>query len=93
MPKLNDRERLGELEARQRKVTEELAAARRSIRDRYAAVVADLPVETVSEREFREILGHVVRLGGPTSIAMLKGVAPPPAVQHRCATDPAQPGH
>ena len=78
MPKLNDRERLGELEARQRKLTEELEAARRSVRDRYAAMIGDIAVETVSDREFRDILAHAVRVGGPASISALKGVTTPP---------------
>ena len=94
MPKQNGRERLNDLEARQRKLTEELAAARVSLRDRYAAMVADTAVETVSERDFRDVLRHLVRIGGPASIAALKaapGLPPvdPPNTKRVAATNTA----
>ncbi len=74
MPKLNDREKLADLEARQRKVAEEVEAARRALRGKYADLVPDLAVEKLSEREFREVLTLVIRAGGVASIAALKAL-------------------
>lgn len=72
MPKMSERDRLAELETRHRKVTNELDQARRAVRDRYAAIVTEMSVEQLHEREFREIIGHVIRVGGPTALAALK---------------------
>jgi hypothetical protein len=74
MPKLTDRERLAELEARGRKVADEIATARRALRDRYAALVADLQVEDLTEREFKDILAQAVRAGGAAALAALKSL-------------------
>jgi hypothetical protein len=71
MPKMSDRERLAELEARQRRVGDEIIEARRALRGKYAALVLDLSVESLTEREFRDLLGHAIRLGGAASIAAL----------------------
>ena len=38
MPKLNDRDRLADLEARQLKIAQDILDARRALRGRYAAV-------------------------------------------------------
>ena len=71
MPKMSERERLTELEARQRKIGEDIAEARLALRGKYGAIVLDLAVETLSEREFRDLLGHAIRLGGTAAIAAL----------------------
>lgn len=74
MPKMSDRERLADLEARQRKVAAEIEEARRVLRGQYAALVPDLAVETLSEREFRDVLNHAIRAGGPAAVAALKAL-------------------
>lgn len=71
MPKMSERERLNDLEARQRKVAEEIDQVRQTLRQRYAAIVLDLAIETLTEREFREIVAHAIRVGGAPSIAAL----------------------
>lgn len=71
MPKMTDRERLAELETRQRKIVEDIAEARRTLRGRYAALALDLAVETLTEREFKELLVQAIRLGGAPAIAAL----------------------
>jgi hypothetical protein len=71
MPKMSERERLADLEARQRKVADEIVEVRRALRGRYSAVVLDLAVETLTEREFRDLLSHAIRLGGTATIAAL----------------------
>lgn len=72
MPKMTDRERLADLEARQRKMVEEVDKARRALRSKYAALVPDLAVETLTEREFRDVLTAAIRVGGAAAIAVLK---------------------
>lgn len=72
MPKMTDRERLADLEARQRKMVEEVDKARRALRGKYAAIVPELAVETLTEREFRDIIAAVIRVGGAAAIAALK---------------------
>lgn len=79
MPKLNERERLADLESRRRKLDDEVENARRALRGKYAALVPDLAVEKLTEREFREVLAQAIRAGGSSSVAALKGL-------------PAQPG-
>jgi len=74
MPKLSERERLADLEARQRKMAEEVAQARSALRDRYAAMVRELGVEALTEREFRDVLTHAIRAGGAPSIGALKAL-------------------
>lgn len=69
MPKMSDRERLADLEAKQRKVAEEIVEARRTLRGKYAAIVLDLGVETLSEREFRDVVVQAIRLGGAPEVA------------------------
>lgn len=75
MPKMTERERLAELEARQRKMNEDVATARRAVRERYAVMVSEMPVERLTEREFRDVLTHVVRVGGDAALAALKELA------------------
>jgi|32_taG_2_1085360.scaffolds.fasta_scaffold41676_3 hypothetical protein len=79
MPKKSERERLADLEARQRKVAGDVENARRALRGKYAAIVPELGVETLTEREFREIVELAIRAGGTASVAALKplpGTAP-----------------
>lgn len=72
MPKMTDRERLADLEARQRKMVEEVEKTRQALRGKYAAIVPELAVETLTEREFRDVLIAAIRVGGVAAIAALK---------------------
>lgn len=72
MPKMTARDRLAELESRERKAIEEAETARQALRGAYAETVRDLPVERLSEREFRDVLVHAIRVGGSAAIAALK---------------------
>ena len=72
MPKMTDRERLADLEARQRKMVEEVEKTRRTLRGKYAAIVPDLPVEQLTAREVRDVLTATIRVGGAAAIAVLK---------------------
>jgi hypothetical protein len=79
MPKMSERDRLAELEARHRKVASELDQARRAVRDRYAGMVIEMAVERISERDFREIVSHAIRVGGAAALAVLKPLPAGPA--------------
>ncbi|MDB5575688.1 MAG: hypothetical protein JWR80_864 [Bradyrhizobium sp.] len=79
MPKLTERERLTDLESRQRKLAQELDEARRTLRARYAAIVPELGVERLTEREFRDLLTLAIRAGGAASLAALKPLPAAPA--------------
>lgn len=74
MPKMTDRERLADLEARQRKMVEEVDKTRRALRGKYAAIVPELAVEQLTEREFRDVLTGAIRVGGAAAIAALKSL-------------------
>lgn len=74
MPKMTDRERLAKIEADRNRLAEEADTVRRALRASYGAIVADLAVETMTEREFRDLLTHAVRAGGNASIAALKAL-------------------
>jgi hypothetical protein len=79
MPRLNERERLADLESRCRKLEDEVENARRALRGKYAAAVLDLAIETLTEREFRDVLSHAIRTGGSSAIAALKVLPAQPA--------------
>jgi len=79
MPKLTDREKLAELDKRQHLLAQEAETVRRSLRSRYGAMLADIAVERLSERDFRDLVTHAVRTGGPAAIAALKGVPSAPS--------------
>ena len=72
MPKMTDRERLADLEARERKLAQEVLGARRALRGKYALLVEDLAVEHLSERAFRDIVDHAIRIGGERAMAALR---------------------
>lgn len=75
MPKLNDRDRLADLEARQTKIAQEILDTRRALRGKYASIISDMEVERLSERDFRDLLQDAIRVGGPAAIAALKSLA------------------
>jgi hypothetical protein len=74
MPKLTEREKLTDLEKRQRALAEEAERVRQALRARYGTLLADIPVERISEKEFRDLLAQVIRAGGPAAIAALKAL-------------------
>lgn len=74
MPKLSERERLVELEARQRRAAQEVETARRALRGKYADIVRELPIETMSERVFKDLLSEAIRVGGDSSFAALQAM-------------------
>ena len=74
MPKMTDREKLAELDKRQRLLAEEAETVRKTLRARYGAMLADIPVERISEREFREVVNHAIRAGGAASVTALKAL-------------------
>lgn len=74
MPKMSERERLTELEARQRKLNDDIVEARRAVRARYAAIILDIAVETLTEREFRDLLNQAIRIGGSAAVTALTAI-------------------
>lgn len=74
MPKMTERDRLADLEARQRKMNDELESARRALRGKYAAMIAEMPVEKFTEKEFRELLTQAIRVGGSAALTAVKGL-------------------
>ncbi|ANI79122.1 MULTISPECIES: hypothetical protein [Sphingobium] len=71
MPKMTDRERLAKIEADQQSLAQEAESVRRALRAHYGKVATELAVERLSEREFRDVLSHAIRVGG-AAIAALK---------------------
>lgn len=74
MPKLSERDRLAELEVRQRRAAQEVETARCALRGKYADMVRELPVEAMSERIFKDLLSEAIRVGGEASFAALKAI-------------------
>jgi len=74
MPKMTDREKLAELDKRQRLLAEEAETVRKTLRARYGAMLADIPVERINEREFREVVNQAIRAGGAASVTALKAL-------------------
>lgn len=74
MPKLTDRERLAKIEADQLSLAQEAETVRRGLRAHYGRLTAELPIERLSEREFREVVAHAIRVGGGAALAALKAL-------------------
>jgi hypothetical protein len=85
MPKMTDRERLAKLEADQKTLAREAESVRQVVRAHYGSIAAELPVESLSEREFRDVLTHAIRVGGGASVGALKAL---PAEGHAIKTPP-----
>jgi hypothetical protein len=61
MPKTTERERLAKLEADQSRLALEADRVRKNVRAGYGALIVDLAVESLSEREFRELVAQAIR--------------------------------
>lgn len=79
MPKMTDREKLADLDKRQRQLAEEAETVRRNVRARYGTILTDIAVESLSERDFRDILNQAIRTGGSAAVTALKGLPATPA--------------
>ena len=79
MPKMTDREKLADLDKRQHMLAQEAEAVRRTLRARYGAMLADLAVEQLSEREFRDLVTQAVRIGGTAALTALKALPTGPS--------------
>ncbi|MFC3444185.1 hypothetical protein ACFOKF_23860 [Sphingobium rhizovicinum] len=82
MPKMTDRERLAKIEADQQSLAQEAETVRRALRAHYGKIATELAVERLSEREFRDVLSHAIRVGGGAAIVALRtlpGASAPPA--------------
>ncbi|WP_454888517.1 hypothetical protein [Sphingobium indicum] len=74
MPKMTERERLAKIEADQRNLAQEAETVRRGLRAHYGRLATELAVERLSEREFRDVLGQAIRVGGGAALAALKAL-------------------
>jgi hypothetical protein len=72
MPKMTERERLAKIEADQANLAQEAETVRRGLRAQYGRLATELAVERLSEREFRDVLGQAIRVGGSAALAALK---------------------
>lgn len=79
MPKMTDREKLADLDKRQHMLAQEAEAVRRTLRARYGTMLADLAVEQLSEREFRDLVTQAVRIGGTAALTALKALPTGPS--------------
>ncbi|MDH7639207.1 hypothetical protein [Sphingomonas oryzagri] len=71
---MTEREKLADLEARQRKIADELEATRQAVRGRYVATLTRLPLENMAEKDLRTLVDQGLRVGGPAAIAALKAL-------------------
>jgi len=78
MPKMSERERLADLVEKRRKIADEIETTQARLRERYGAIVVALPVEEIAERDFREAMGLLLKLGGPAAIGAMKAVPSKP---------------
>ena len=78
MPKMTDRERLAKIETDQQNLAREAEIVRRALRSRYGDLATGLAVERLSERDYKDVLVHAIRVGGPAALAALKAL---PAAQ------------
>ncbi|MFC3443840.1 hypothetical protein ACFOKF_22075 [Sphingobium rhizovicinum] len=90
MPKMTERERLAKIEADQQSLAQEAETVRRGLRAQYGKLATELAVERLSEREFRDILMHAIRVGGSAAIAALKAM--PDASAATAPTPTKKPG-
>jgi hypothetical protein len=74
MPKMTNREKLIELESRQRRTADDIEAARQAVRQGYAALLSRLPVERWTERELKDVLEQGLRVGAPAALTALKAL-------------------
>ena len=79
MPKLTDRERLAELEQRKRKIAEEIEQTRVALRGKYAAMISELEVELLTERDFQDLISLAIKAGSAASLQALKALPPRPS--------------
>jgi hypothetical protein len=91
MPKRSDRDRLSELESRQRKLAEQIETARAAIRARYAEIVKELELESLGEKEFRELLMLSIRLGAGPALMLLRAAVKTPPASRKATALPANP--
>lgn len=74
MPKMTERERLAKIEADQQNLAREAETVRRGLRAHYGKLATELPVERLSEREFRDVLAQAIRVGGASALVALKAL-------------------
>jgi len=74
MPKLTEREKLADLEARQRKIGEEIETTRQAVRSRYVGLLTGLPLERMAERDLKALVEQALRAGSPAAIGALKAL-------------------
>ncbi|PNQ01881.1 hypothetical protein [Sphingobium sp. SA916] len=74
MPKMTDRERLAKIDSEQKRLAQEAETVRRALRAQYVALTGDIPVEQLSEREFKDVLAHAIRVGGAAAVTALKAL-------------------
>ena len=72
MPKLNDRDKLAQQDATLKRLQAEIADTQKRVRAHYAEILHELPVEHLTDREFKDLIGHAVRAGGGASIVALQ---------------------
>jgi hypothetical protein len=75
---MSERERLADLVEKRRKIADEIETTQARLRERYGAIVIALPVEEIAERDFREAMGLLLKLGGPAAIGAMKAAPSKP---------------